>query len=98
MWCGTYFPPNGTRCAPRAATTRPAAYSTARLISSGCAGLPSLSGQVLLQPADVGGQAAPVGGRLADDRGARGPDDAEQQGGVDRPGGVVGVPVPAQAQ
>ena len=66
-----------------------------RLARLGSAGL---SGQVLLQPADIGGQAAVVIGGLADGGGARGADHAEQQRGVDGPGGDVGVPVPARAE
>src|SRR5437764_9511928 len=69
---------------------------------SGYDGLPGAAGglgaQVLLQPADVGGQAALLVGGLADDRRARGADHAEQQGGIDGPGADVGVPVPAGAE
>ena len=57
-----------------------------------------LGAQVLLQPADVGGQPAVFLGRLADGGRARRPDHAEQQRGVDRPRGDVGVPVPARAE
>ena len=62
------------------------------------AGAAGLAGQVLLQPADVGGQAAVLIGGLADDRRARGADHPEQQGGIDGPGADVGVPVPARAE
>src|SRR5215470_4904837 len=54
--------------------------------------------QVLLQPADVGGQPAVLVGGLADDRRARGADHAEQQGRIDGSGADVGVPVTARAE
>ncbi len=58
----------------------------------------AVAAQVLLQPADVGGQAAVLLRRLADGGRARRADDAEQQRGVDRPRRDVGVPVPAGAE
>src|SRR5580704_13383929 len=101
MWCGTFFIPNEMWCVPSATMIQPAAYSTKPGTSSGsgCPPWPAgLSGQVLLQPADIGGQAAVDIGGLADDGGARGADHAEQQRGVDGPGGDVGVPVAARTE
>jgi uncharacterized membrane protein len=57
-----------------------------------------LGAQVLLQPADVGGQPAVLFWRLADHRRARRPDHAEQQRRVDGPRRDVRVPVPAGAE
>src|SRR5260370_32814254 len=88
-------------CVPVVTMIRPAAYSTTPGTSSGSGSPPGsagLSGQVLLQPADIGGQAAVVIGGLADGGGACGADHAEQQGGVDGSGGDVCVPVPPRAE
>src|SRR5580765_146097 len=108
MSCGTSLIPNGTWCVPSAPTIRPAACSTTPRTGSGSGSTPAaggsastgpvLAGQVLLQPADVGGQAAVLVRGFADDRRARGADHAEQQGGIDGPGADVGVPVPAGAE
>src|SRR5580704_16597298 len=94
MWCGTSLMRNGTWCVPTASTTRPGASWTRPRTGSGCGS----AAQVLLQPADVGGQPAVFLGRLADGGRACRPDHAEQQRGVDRPRGDVGVPVPARAE
>src|SRR5262249_11122904 len=91
------------RCVPSATTIRPAACSTTPRTGSGSGSTPAAGGsasaaQVLLQPADVGGQAAVLVRGLADDGGARGADHPEQQGGIDGPGADVRVPVPARAE
>src|SRR5580658_5785193 len=100
MWCATFFLPNGTWCVPTATMTRPgASWITPRTGSgSGSAGRRWSARQVLPQPADVGGEAAAGVWGLADGRGARRADHAEQQRRVDGPGGDVGVPVPARAE
>src|SRR5208282_2860594 len=101
MWCETFFFPNGTWCVPTAPMTRPeASLITPRTgTGSGSArGSPGSAGQVLLQPADVGGEAAAFVGGLADGRGAGRADDADQQRGVDGARVDVGVPVPARAE
>src|SRR5260370_161667 len=103
MWCATFSSPNATWCVPAAwmiprgvSLTRPRTGSS---FSFGCrAGGTGLAGQVLLQPADVGGEAAVFIGCLADGGSAGGAEDGEQQRGVDRPRGDVGVPVPARAK
>jgi Glycosyltransferase family 87 len=69
-----------------------------RPLSVGLVRAGGLGAQLLLQPADVGGQPAVLLGCLADHGGARGPDHAEQQRRVDRPRRDVGVPVPPGAE
>src|SRR5580700_11366529 len=101
MWCATFFLQNGTWCVPTAWTTRPGgSWTTPRTGSgSGSAAVGRRSaGQILLEPADVGGEAAVFVGCLADGRGAGRADHAEQQRRIDGPGGDVGVPVPARAE
>src|SRR5271170_2648654 len=98
MWCGTFFSPNGTWCVPMASTTRRVVSWTRPRTGSG-SGSPGRSGaQVLLQPADVGGQPAVLLGRLADGGGPGRPDHAEQQRRVNRPRRDVRVPVPSGAE
>src|SRR5579862_5078782 len=101
MWCGTFWCPNGTWCERMASMTRPAVSWTRPRTGSGSgwtAGRCGSAAQVLGQPADVGGQAAVLLRRLADGSRPGRAHHAEQQGGIDRAGRDIGVPVPARAE
>src|ERR1035437_5289049 len=97
MWCGIFSGPNETWCVRQVRMIRRVVSLTMPKTGSGSAAARGSGGQMLLQPADVGGQAAVGVGCLADDGGAGRPDHPEQQGRVDGARGDVGVPVLARA-
>src|ERR1700690_3790006 len=98
MWCGTSSGPNATWCVPVAWMTQPGGCWIRPRTGSGSGSVRCCGVQVLLQPADVGGQPAVLLGGLADGGRARCAHHPEQERGIDGPGGDIGVPVPARAE